>query len=219
MPPIYSYAFSETETNLWWGVQCSKNTYHSFLNSMDDVSRCFIYIINERGESVAVAVQGFHSQDEDIVLAPDWLIERLACSYGDMVTLEFIDETLQKANTVTLRPAMTTSTDSPVFVECLTEAFNKLGILQLGTVSIQLDPSLPEQHTFIVESMTPGTICLADGEVTIDFLAAIDHVESVEESVVTTEFPTLEPCDFSSMISSAPTTGFTPFSGQGRRLG
>ena len=168
---------------------------------------------------MAVAVQGFHSQDEDIVLAPDWLIERLACSYGDMVTLEFIDETLQKANTVTLRPAMTTSTDSPVFVECLTEAFNKLGILQLGTVSIQLDPSLPEQHTFIVESMTPGTICLADGEVTIDFLAAIDHVESVEESVVTTEFPTLEPCDFSSMISSAPTTGFTPFSGQGRRLG
>jgi hypothetical protein len=145
---------------------------------MDGVSRCFIYVINERGESVAVAVEGFHTQDADVLLAPDWLIERLACADGENVSLEFIDEPFPKANVVTLRPALSRSTESPIFVECLTEALNKLGILQLGAVSIQLDPSLPEYHTFIVESLTPDPVCFADGEVSIDFLPAIDFEPS-----------------------------------------
>ena len=223
MPPIYSYTFSENPIDLSWGVQCSKDTYHSFLNGMDGVSRCFIYVINERGESVAVAVEGFHTQDADILLAPDWLIDRLACSYGDEVSLEFIDEPLPKAHTITLKPALSTSTDSPVFVECLTEALNKLGIIQLGTISLQLDPSLPDYHTFLVESLTPGPVCFADGEVNIEFLPAIDSSPDPADAITTpAHIPTDTPCDFSSMVPlslSSITNGVIPFSGQGRRLG
>jgi hypothetical protein len=226
MPSIYSHAFSETGADIWWGVQCSKETYTSLLEQMGELSRCFVYLVNERGESVAVAVEGVHAQDQDMILAPDWIIERLGCAYGDTIRIECIDEPIEKANKVVLRPAKTSSTDSPIFVECLTEAFNKLGIIQRGTLSILLDPSLPEYHMFLVETLDPHGICFADGEVNIEFLPALDAEPEVPEAHEVAEVPILqnfpeEPIDFNTMFSlpQISTTTFVPFSGRGRRLG
>lgn len=213
MPSIYSYAYSETGADIWWGIQCSKETYFSFVSNMTVSTRCFVYIVNAKGESLAVAVDGYHTQETNIILAPEWMLEKLGCSFGDDVDIECIDEVIPKAETVILRPVTEQTTQSPIFVECLTEAFNKLGIIQLGSLTIQLDPSLPQYHVFIVESLTPSNMCFADGEVTFEFLPALDS--QVTEPLPK---PVEEPCDFNSLIPPV-TSGFVPFSGQGRRLG
>jgi hypothetical protein len=234
MPALYSYTYSQ-EDGVWWGIQCSKEVYGEMLQKMQE-TRCFVYLTNLRGESLAIAVQGSHSGDMDIIFAPEWVLARLGISDGDDVTIDQILEPLPKASLVRIQPITSTTVEGPMFVEGLTEALNQLGVVQEGILSAIVDPSMPDLHQFIVDDLSPAKVCLADGDLEVDLVSAVDYVApTVVPTAVPSPAASQEPqarpstpnpnTDFSSLISAPtsipmpkPTTGFVPFSGRGRRL-
>jgi hypothetical protein len=237
MPAVYSYAYSSEGdgTGPWWGIQCPKHSYEEMIQQMQE-TRCFVYLTNLRGETLAIAVEGFHSADMDIIFAPDWVLARLGVSDGDNLTIDQIVEPLPKATLVRIQPITNATVEGPMFIEGLTEALNQLGIVQEGLLSAIVDPSMPDLHQFTVEGLNPAKVCLADGELEVDLVSAVDYIApTVVPTAVPSPAASPEPqarpstpipnTDFSSLISAPtsipmpkPTTGFVPFSGRGRRL-
>jgi hypothetical protein len=144
---------------------------------MNDVTRCFIYMTNSMGETLALAVESPHDQGEDNVFVPPWVLQRLGLYDGEEVMMDAILEPLPTCNTITIRPVTGRSVEGPMFLEGLTEALNQLGIIQQGLLSAVVDPSLPEIHEFMIESLDPATVCLADGELRVNIEPAMDCPE------------------------------------------
>jgi hypothetical protein len=224
MPAVYSYAYSSEGdgTGPWWGIQCSKHKYEEMIQQMQE-TRCFVYLTNLRGETLAIAIEGFHSGDIDIIFAPDWVLARLGVSDGDDLMIDQIVEPLPKATLVRIQPITTATVEGPMFVEGLTEALNQLGIVQEGLLSAIIDPSIPNLHQFLIEGLNPAKVCLADGELEVDLVSAVDYVEPIEapsEEIVRPLTP-IPITDFSSMmplVTTSTSKDFTAFSGRGRRL-
>jgi len=231
MPAVYSYTYSSEGEGPWWGIRCPKHTYEDMIRQMQE-TRCFVYLTNLRGETLAVAVEGPHSGDMDIVFAPEWVLQRLGISDGDDIMMEHIIEPLPKASLVRIQPITSETVEGPMFIEGLTEALNQLGIVQEGLLSAIVDPSMPDLHQFMVEGLNPAKVCLADGELEVDLISAVDYV-APSPPVVAPLAPSPEPIarpptpipntDFSNLLLTptmmpTPTTGFVPFSGRGRRL-
>ena len=234
MPAVYSYTYSSEGEGPWWGIRCPKHAYEDMIRQMQE-TRCFVYLTNLRGETLAVAVEGPHSGDMDIVFAPEWLLQRLGISDGDDIMMEHIVEPLPKASVVRIQPITSSTVEGPMFIEGLTEALNQLGIVQEGLLSAIVDPSMPELHQFMVEGLSPAKVCLADGELEVDLVSAVDYDAPAVAPLVAPLVPSPEPIarprsstpipttDFSNLLSTSalipkPTTGFVPFSGRGRRL-
>jgi hypothetical protein len=167
----------------------------------------------------------------DIVFAPEWVLQRLGISDGSDIMMDHIIEPLPKASVVRIQPITSETVEGPMFIEGLTEALNQLGIVQEGLLSAIVDPSMPELHQFMVEGLNPAKVCLADGELEVDLVSAVDYVEPVVAPLIPSPEPIARPrsstpiptTDFSSLLSTPalmpnPTTGFVPFSGRGRRL-
>jgi hypothetical protein len=224
MPALYSYTYSQDD-GVWWGIQCSKEVYGEMLQKMQE-TRCFVYLTNLRGESLAIAVQGSHSGDMDIIFAPEWVLARLGISDGDDVTIDQILEPLPKASLVRIQPITSTTVEGPMFVEGLTEALNQLGVVQEGLLSAIVDPSMPDLHQFIVDDLNPAKVCLADGDLEVDLVSAVDYVADALVPVVAPLVAALIPrpltpipaSEFASMLPLPSNTGFAAFSGRGRRL-
>ena len=231
MPAVYSYTYSSEGdgTGPWWGIRCPKHTYEEMIRQMQE-TRCFVYLTNLRGETLAVAVEGPHSGDVDIVFVPEWVLARLGISDGDDIMMEHIVEPLPKATLVRIQPITSETVEGPMFIEGLTEALNQLGIVQEGLLSAIVDPSMPDLHQFMVEGLSPAKVCLADGELEVDLVSAVDYVA---DTPVAPLAPSPEPqarpstpipnTDFASLLTTpaltpASNTGFVPFSGRGRRL-
>ena len=240
MPALYSYTYSSEGEGPWWGIQCSKCIYEEMIQKMQE-TRCFVYLTNLRGETLAVAVEGPHSGDMDVIFAPEWLLSRLGISDGDDVTIDQILEPLPKATLVKIQPLTTATVEGPMFIEGMTEALNKLGIVQEGLLSAIVDPSIPELHQFIVEGLNPAKVCLADGELEVDLVSALDYKYVPNPDLQSpinyirpltpipeTDFTSLMPPSLTNTaLSASPsirpaaqlaTKGFVPFSGRGRRL-
>jgi len=204
-------------------------------------TRCFVYLTNLRGETLAIAVEGPHAGDMDIIFAPEWALLRLGISDGDDVTIDQILDPLPKATLVKIQPITSATVEGPMFIEGMTEALNQLGIVQEGLLSAIVDPSIPELHQFLVEGLNPAKVCLADGELEVDLVSAVDYdppppmksQSPVQQARPLTPIPEM---DFSTLMpppltnlapnisqSIRPTAqvapkGFVPFSGRGRRL-
>jgi hypothetical protein len=178
-----------------------------------------------RGETVALAVEGPHNEEpgEDNIFAPDWVFERLNIEHGDEVIMDPILEALPSGETVTIRPMTGSTVEGPMFLEGLTEALNQLGVVQEGLLYAMVDPSTEVVHQFIIENLTPLSVCLADGELQVNLERPLDRSPSptplpVADCVIN------EPVNFNSVLPTssilAPVAkkGFVAFSGLGRRL-
>ena len=221
MPNVYSYAFTSDGEGPWWGIRCSKSFYQTMVRDLDDATRCFVYMTNVRGETVALAVEGPHNEDpeQDNVFAPNWVFERLNIEAGDEVIIDAISEALPGGETVTIRPLTGSTVEGPMFLEGLTEALNQLGVVQEGLLYAVVDPSTDVVHQFMIESLTPLSVCLADGELRVNLERAMDRPPTPTPPAV----PEREPVDFDSLLPGPcclepKTQKFVPFSGQGRRL-
>ena len=230
MTTLYSYTFTENGEGPWWGIRCPQEMYENMLRRLGEAPRCFVYLTNVRGETLAIAVEGAHheQQQDSNIFAPEWVLARLGISDGDEVTVDQITDALPRATTVQIKPMTVASVEGPVFLEGLTEALNQLGVIQEGLLSAIVDPSMPTLHAFIIESLTPATTCFADGELEVDLVQAVDYVEPPPITTPTyVPAPSPPPVDFSgSMLPeqapapiAAPIRGFVPFSGRGNRLG
>jgi hypothetical protein len=179
MPIVYPYTFSSEGTGPWWGIRCSSKFYDDSIRQLQS-TRCFVYITNIEGESLAIAVEGPYADNitDDVVFIPSWVFERLTLSEGDEIIMEPILEPLPKGETITIRPMTGVTVESPIFLEGLTEALNQLGVIQEGVLSAIVDPSMPDLHQFLVESLTPNTVCLADGELRVEIERAVDRPPS-----------------------------------------
>jgi hypothetical protein len=222
MPTVYSYTFTSEGDGPWWGLRCSNEFYQETVRGLDNISRCFVYITNIRGETMAVAIEGPHSErvDDDVVFVPAWVLERLNINEGDEIIMDAIIEPLPSCQTVTIRPLTGSSVEGPIFLEGLTEALNQLGVIQEGLLYAVVDPSTNEMHKFMIERLNPMSVCLADGELQVNLERAMDRpptpipVSDVEE----------EPENFNSVlppscIKPSSAKGFVPFSGVGHKLG
>ena len=178
MPNVYSYMFAQEGEGPWWGIRCHSSFYQNTVRQMNDVTRCFIYMTNSMGETLALAVESPHDQGEDNVFVPPWVLQRLGLYDGEEVIMDAILEPLPTCNTITIRPVTGRSVEGPMFLEGLTEALNQLGIIQQGLLSAVVDPSLPEIHEFMIESLDPATVCLADGELRVNIERALDFPET-----------------------------------------
>jgi len=223
MPNVYSYAFTSDGEGPWWGIRCSKSFYQNMVRDLDSATRCFVYMTNVRGETVALAVEGPHNEDptQDNIFAPDWVFERLNIEAGDEVIIDAISEALPSGETVTIRPLTGSTVEGPMFLEGLTEALNQLGIVQEGLLYAVVDPSTEVVHQFMIESLTPLSVCLADGELRVELERAMDRPPSPIAPLEPS--PVLEPVDFDSLLPAPccvepKAQKFVPFSGQGRRL-
>ena len=225
MPNVYSYAFTSDGEGPWWGIRCSKSFYQNMVRGLDGATRCFVYMTNVRGETLAIAVEGPHNEDpeHDNIFAPDWVFERLNIEPGDEIIIDPILEALPSGETVTIRPLTGSTVEGPMFLEGLTEALNQLGVVQEGLLYAVVDPSTAVVHQFMIESLTPLSVCLADGELRVNLERAMDRPPSpvpVEPSPVLEQ----EPVDFDNILPEPcclkpkAQKGFIPFSGQGRRL-
>ena len=162
--------------------------------------------------------------DQDNIFAPDWVFERLSIQPGDEVIMDPILEALPSGETVTIRPLTGSTVEGPMFLEGLTEALNQLGIVQEGLLYAVVDPSTEVVHQFMIESLTPLTVCLADGELRVNLERAMDRPPSPIAPLEPSPVLEPEPVDFDSILPSPccvepkAQRGFVPFSGQGRRL-
>ena len=229
MPLAYPYVYSANETGPWWGIQLSESAYLDIIRQMHQITRCFVHVTNLRGDNIVVAVEGPHSQGEDLVFMPDWLLSRLGLDTGSEVRIESLVDPLPRGESVRLRPMTVASVENPIFIEGLTEALNQLGVIQDGLISVVVDPSMPALHEFMVEGLAPASVCLADGELRVDLEPALDFQERTRESRSPVPRPdTPRPLE-DEMISDTPILpvaqvpvgkrGFIPFSGTGNRLG
>jgi len=224
MPSVYSYTFTSDGHGPWWGIRCSSEFYQNTVRSLDGATRCFVYLTNCRGETLAIAIEGPHHEqvDDDNVFVPSWVFQRLQISEGDEVTMDAILEPLPKGETVTIRPLTGATVEGPMFLEGLTEALNQLGIVQEGLLSAIVDPSVPELHEFMIESLTPLSICLADGELRVELERSLDRpptpeykdepVYEAKEEDSKDEYDSILP------EYKPGKNGFVPFSGKGYRL-
>ena len=230
MPLAYSYAFSNNEENPWWGIQLSESTYLDIIRQMHQITRCFVHVTNIRGDNIVVAVEGPHNQGDDLVFMPDWLLSRLGIDSGSEVRIEAILDPLPRGESVRLRPMTVASVENPIFIEGLTEALNQLGVIQDGLISVVVDPSMPGLHEFMVEGLSPASICLADGELRVDLEPAVDFQERQVTPVQRPDTPVpftdemfAEPPIIPQANIPSPTVtqrkGFIAFSGVGHRLG
>jgi hypothetical protein len=214
MPNVYSYTFTSEGDGPWWGIKCSKDFYEKTVRDLDGSTRCIVYITNIRGETLAIAIEGPHNEDTNLIFAPDWVFERLGISYGEEIIMDPILEPLPKGDVVTIRPLTGKTVEGPMFLEGLTEALNQLGVVQEGLLYAIVDPSIPVLHQFMIESLKPMSVCLADGELRVELERALDRPPSPEP-----ELPkfnsVLEP---NTRIHAPVAKGFVPFSGVGRRL-
>jgi len=207
------------------------------VRQLEDATRCFVYITNVSGETLAVAIEGPHGEqtEDDTVFAPRWLMDRLDLNDGDEVIMDAILDALPSGETVTIRPLTGSTVEGPMFLEGLTEALNQLGVVQEGLLSAIVDPSMPIMHEFMIESLTPMAVCLADGELRVEMARALDRPETPPPPPVVlpvamhvampAAMPTPVP-SFNTMLPPAMVPpvygargGFIPFSGQGNRLG
>jgi hypothetical protein len=226
MPIVYPHTFSSEGTGPWWGIRCSTRFYQSTVRQLDDSTRCFVYVTNVQGETLAIAIEGPYTDDigDDVVFVPPWVLERLTLSEGEEVIMEPILEALPKGQAITIRPLTGATVEGPMFLEGLTEALNQLGVIQKGILSAIVDPSLPEMHQFVIESLTPDSVCLADGELRVEIERAVDRpptpVAAPVPVAVASPVPVTEefPSSFIPVAPSAPPGVFVPFSGRGRRL-
>ena len=224
MPIVYPHTFSSEGTGPWWGIRCSTRFYQSIVRQLDDSTRCFVYMTNVQGETLAIAIEGPYTDDigDDVVFVPSWVLERLTLSEGEEVIMEPILEPLPKGEAITIRPLTGATVEGPMFLEGLTEALNQLGVIQKGILSAIVDPSLPEIHQFVIESLTPNSVCLADGELRVEIERALDRPPTPEPLPVT--LPEEFPASFTPIAAATPVTHvappgmFVPFSGRGRRL-
>jgi len=176
MPCVYSYTFTSEGTGPWWGIRCSRRFYEDTIRQLNESQRCFVYITNSVGETLAIAVEGFHSEElDDNVFVPGWVLTRLGLYDGEEVVMYPILEPLPKGASVKIKPLTGSTVEGPMFVEGLTEALNQLGVVQVGLLSAIVDPSVPIIHEFMVEGLKPAHICLADGELTVDLERAVDR--------------------------------------------
>ena len=207
----------------WWGIKCSRQFYERMVRELADTetTRCFVYLTNDKGDTLAIAVEGPHNEGDNI-FAPDWVFNRLGLSYGDEVIMEAILEPLPKGTAVTLRPMTGETVEGPMFLEGLTEALNQLGVVQEGLLSAIVDPSMPEIHEFMIESLTPARVCLADGELRVELERALDRPPSslTLPPAVRPDTPVPEPAAmFVPEEFIQPSRGFVAFGGAGHRLG
>jgi hypothetical protein len=223
MPKIYSYNFTSGGEGPWWGIRCHKQFYQEMVRNLEDATRCFVYLTNFEGDSITIAVEGPHHEDvEDAIFVPSWLLEKLSVCDGDEVMMDSLSETLPKGTSVTVRPVTGSSVEGPIFLEGLTEALNQLGVIQQGRLFALVDPSTPDVlHEFIIEDLTPDSVCLADGELTVNLERALDRPESPEPVTEKRPDTPQPPSPFESgfaPVSQAKPTGFVPFTGKSYRL-
>ena len=227
MPIVYSHTFSSEGTGPWWGIRCSTKFYQDTVRQLDDSARCFVYVTNIQGETLAIAIEGPYTDDiNDVVFVPSWVLERLTLSEGEEVIMEPIIEPLPKGESITIKPLTGSTVEGPMFLEGLTEALNQLGVIQKGILSAIVDPSLPDMHQFVIESLAPNSVCLADGELRVEIERALDRPASPEPVAVATPVAALEPVPVAALMPvqmpmATPVTApgvFVPFSGRGRRL-
>lgn len=178
MPTLHSHIYSSEGEGPWWGLRVASNFYSDHVRRLEDASRCFVYIVNERGDSVVVAVEGPHrDSSNEVAFCPEWVLTRLRIEEGAEVMMDPIYEALPKGATVKIKPLTGRTVEGPMFLEGLTEALNQLGVVQEGQLSAIVDPSTGELHEFLVEDLKPASVCLADGELTVDLQQAVDYVE------------------------------------------
>lgn len=230
MTSLYPYTYSSDGTGPWWGIRCSRQFYEQLVRTLADTetTRCFVYLTSSRGDTLAIAIEGPHNEGENI-FAPDWVFSRLGLEFGEEVVMDAILEPLPKGVSVTLRPMTGNTVEGPMFLEGLTEALNQLGVVQDGLLSAIVDPSMPILHEFMVESLTPATVCLADGELRVELERALDRPPSPEPMVLPaagqaarpgTPIPDEPSSMFEDIIPTMPVDikGFTAFGGKGYRL-
>ena len=228
MPIVYSHTFSSEGTGPWWGIRCSTRFYQDTVRKLDDSARCFVYITNIQGETLAIAIEGPYTDDvkDDVVFIPSWVFERLTLSEGEEVIMEPILEPLPKGEAITIKPLTGATVEGPMFLEGLTEALNQLGVIQEGILSAIVDPSLPDMHQFVIESLVPNSVCLADGELRVEIERALDRPPTPELAPAAELAPELTPelapaselAPFIPMPTPSAPGVFVPFSGRGRRL-
>lgn len=177
MPTLYSYMFSSEGEGPWWGIRIDRNEYANMVRNLQDATRCFVHLVNEEGESIVVAVEGPHHEDNrTAIFAPDWVLQRLNIESVGEVMMELIPEAFPKGTRIRLRPLTERSVMGPMFVEGLTEALNQLGVVQEGQLTALVDPSMPNDlHHFMVELIEPASVCLADGELTVELERPLDR--------------------------------------------
>ena len=220
----FTYMSGNDTDGPWWGIRCSREFYERMVRDLADTetTRCFVYLTNERGDTLAIAVEGPHN-DGDVVFAPDWVFSRLGLEFGDEITVDAILEPLPKGATVTLRPLTGVTVEGPMFLEGLTEALNQLGVVQEGLLSAVVDPSMPDLHEFMIESLTPAKVCLADGELRVELERALDRPPSplTLPPVVRPGTPIPDPPEMFVPEDFLPAAkkGFVAFGGTGHRLG
>ena len=220
MPIIYSHTFYSDGNGPWWGIRCSKNFYQDMLRQLDDSTRCFVYITNISGDTFAIAVEGPYTDDIDdnIVFVPSWVLERMNLSEGDEIMMDPITEPLPTGESISIRPFTSSTIEGPIFIEGLTEALNQLGVIQEGSFSAIVDPSTSVLHEFIIEKITPMCVCLADGELRVEFEHALDYIEARGEVEAKKE-PENEGIDEEFFATLPPLPSIpSPFSGRGRRV-
>lgn len=229
MPNLYSYTYTSEGDGPWWGIRCSKSFYQETIRQMNETQRCFVYLTNSIGETLAIAVEGPHSEPgDDNVFVPGWVLTRLGLYDGEEIVMDAILEPLPKGTSVKIKPLTGSTVEGPMFVEGLTEALNQLGIVQEGLLSAVVDPSMPELHEFIVEGLEPARVCLADGELSVDLERAMDRPmtpEPVAEAMAPPEpiyAPEPSTPAFDNMLAAPQLNsnrkGFVPFGGTGYRL-
>ena len=220
MTILYSYNYSSAGEGPWWGIRCSQSQYMRVVQRMQE-TRCFVYLTNEQNNTVAVAIEGPHTEGEDILFGPQWLLDRLHISEGGPISLTIIGHLLPKGISIKLKPVDGTSVEGPMFIEGLTEALNQLGVLQKGLLSAVVDPSLPEIHQFYIEELEPNSICLADGELRVELLRAVNRPDTPIPPEPEVLIPEPTSFDWSAPMVPETTSMPTPtaFGGRGNLLG
>lgn len=224
MASLYPYTYLSEGSGPWWGIKCSRQFYEQTVRKLDtETTRCFVYLTTVRGNTLAIAIEGPHNEGDNI-FAPDWVFTRLGIEIGDEVVMDAILEPLPKGTAVTLRPMTGVTVEGPMFIEGLTEALNQLGVVQEGLLSAIVDPSVPVLHEFMVESLAPASVCLADGELRVELERALDCPPSPSIEPIRPGTPFVEEDSMFDMgpplVAPTPVSkGFTAFSGKGNRLG
>jgi hypothetical protein len=221
MYTAYPYTYTSDGEGPWWGIRCPERVYERMVRQMGG-TRCFAYLTNNRGETLAIAVEGPHLEGDTNVFVPLWAFRRLGISDGDEVTFDPILEELPKGTTVLIRPLTGVTVEGPMFLEGLTEALNQLGVVQEGLLSAIVDPSMPDLHEFMIENLSPAKVCLADGELRVELERALDRPPTPERPSTPEQDVPCE-CDFNSIlppstIKPVAKSGFVAFSGAGHRL-
>jgi hypothetical protein len=220
MPQVYPYCFTSDGDGPWWGIRCPKAFYQNMVVQLTGATRCFVVMTNTRGDKVVVAVEGPHYEDScmDDVFAPPWVLERLNIEAGDQVFMTSISHGLPRGERVTLRPLTGATVAGPMFLEGFAEALNQLGVIQEGLLSAVVDPSTGLVHQFMIESLAPACICLADGELHVDFERSLDRTPTPPPSPVLEPTPDTAPAEHAPGEDSIPSRGFVAFSGRGHRF-